>query len=150
LLWLAMNFPAICDAMLDKIGYDAIDDPDTSREPEPFCGECEADIGIFLRDCRTPPSTTLAADDPRGLLADNGENLLVALRRWDRAEYTIQRLGHDGRCRPPPDAPRARLVDQVGGRNFPDVGLPPHSLAQVRVTPHLLARAVRYLQGDRR
>ena len=49
LLWLAMNFPAACDAMLDKIQYDAIDDPDPGREPEPFCAECGADIGIFLR-----------------------------------------------------------------------------------------------------
>jgi hypothetical protein len=40
LLWLAMNSPAICDAMLDKIDYDAIDDPAPGREPEPFCGEC--------------------------------------------------------------------------------------------------------------
>jgi hypothetical protein len=32
LLWLAMNFPAVCDAMLDKVGYDAADDPDPSRE----------------------------------------------------------------------------------------------------------------------
>jgi hypothetical protein len=31
LLWLAMNFPAVCDAMLDKVGYDAIDDPDPGR-----------------------------------------------------------------------------------------------------------------------
>lgn len=36
LLWLAMNFPAVCDAMLDKIEYDATDDPDPSQEPEPF------------------------------------------------------------------------------------------------------------------
>jgi hypothetical protein len=28
LLWLAMNFPAVCDAMLDKVECDAIDDPD--------------------------------------------------------------------------------------------------------------------------
>lgn len=49
LLWLAMNFPAVCDAMLDKIEYDAIDDPDPAQEPEPFCVECGADIGIFLR-----------------------------------------------------------------------------------------------------
>jgi hypothetical protein len=49
LLWLAMNFPAVCDAMLDKVEYDAIDDPDPGREPEPFCAECGADIGIFLR-----------------------------------------------------------------------------------------------------
>jgi hypothetical protein len=50
LLWLAMNFPAACDAMLDKIDYDAIDeDPDPGREPEPFCAECGASIGIFLR-----------------------------------------------------------------------------------------------------
>jgi hypothetical protein len=49
LLWLAMNFPAVTDAMLDKAGYDAIDDPDPGREPEPFCAECGADIGIFLR-----------------------------------------------------------------------------------------------------
>jgi hypothetical protein len=31
LLWLAMNFPAVCDAMLDKVEYDAIDDPDPRR-----------------------------------------------------------------------------------------------------------------------
>jgi hypothetical protein len=49
LLWLALNSPAICDAMLDKIDYDAIDEPDPGREPEPFCGECGAHIGIFLR-----------------------------------------------------------------------------------------------------
>jgi hypothetical protein len=49
LLWLAMNFPAVCDAMLDKVEYDAIDDPDPSQEPEPFCAECGAAIGIFLR-----------------------------------------------------------------------------------------------------
>jgi hypothetical protein len=35
LLWLAMNFPAVCDAMLDKVEYDAIDDPDPGREPNP-------------------------------------------------------------------------------------------------------------------
>ena len=49
LLWLAMTFPAVCDAMLDKVEYDAIDDPDPGREPEPFCAECGAAIGIFLR-----------------------------------------------------------------------------------------------------
>jgi hypothetical protein len=50
LLWLAMNFPAVCDAMLDKVEYDAIDDDlDPRREPEPFCAECGAEIGIFLR-----------------------------------------------------------------------------------------------------
>jgi hypothetical protein len=49
LLWLAMNFPSVCDAMLDKIEFDAIDDPDPAREPEPFCAECGANIGIFLR-----------------------------------------------------------------------------------------------------
>jgi hypothetical protein len=49
LLWLAMNFPAVTDAMLDKVGYDAIDDPDPGREPEPFCAGCGADLGIFLR-----------------------------------------------------------------------------------------------------
>jgi len=49
LLWLAMNFPAICDAMLGKLDYDAIDDPDPGREPEPLCAECGAAIGIFLR-----------------------------------------------------------------------------------------------------
>ena len=49
LLWLAMNYPDVCDAMLDKVEYDAIDDPDPGREPEPFCAQCGADIGIFLR-----------------------------------------------------------------------------------------------------
>jgi hypothetical protein len=49
LLWLAMNFPAICDAVLDKVEFDHIDDADPSQEPEPFCAECGAHIGIFLR-----------------------------------------------------------------------------------------------------
>jgi hypothetical protein len=49
LLWLAMNYPAVTDAMLDKLEYDAIDDPDPGREPEPFCATCGAHIGIFLR-----------------------------------------------------------------------------------------------------
>jgi len=50
LLWLAMNFPAVCDAMLDKTESDAVDDDDPCQEPEPFCAECGASIGIFLRD----------------------------------------------------------------------------------------------------
>ena len=49
LLWLAMNFPAVCDAMLDKTEFDAVDDEDLCQEPEPFCAECGVDIGIFLR-----------------------------------------------------------------------------------------------------
>jgi hypothetical protein len=49
LLWLAMNFPAVCDAMLDKVEHDAIDDLDSASEPEPFCAECGSDVGIFLR-----------------------------------------------------------------------------------------------------
>ena len=44
-----MNYPAVCDEMLDKVEYDAIDDPDPSKEPEPFCAECGSDIGVFLR-----------------------------------------------------------------------------------------------------
>ncbi len=49
LLWLAMNFPGICDAMLDKLQSDDIDDEYPGHEPEPFCAECGSDIGIFLR-----------------------------------------------------------------------------------------------------
>jgi len=49
LLWLAMNFPAVCDAMLDKTEFDGVDDEDPRPELEPFCAECDADIGIFLR-----------------------------------------------------------------------------------------------------
>ena len=48
LLWLAMNFPAVCDAMLDKTEFDDVDE-DPCQEPEPFCAECGASIGIFLR-----------------------------------------------------------------------------------------------------
>lgn len=43
-----MNFPAVCDAMLDKTECDAIDDELSSQEPETFCAECGALIGIFL------------------------------------------------------------------------------------------------------
>jgi hypothetical protein len=49
LIWLALNYPATCDAMLDKIEWDGIDDPDPGREPEPCCALCGADTGIFLR-----------------------------------------------------------------------------------------------------
>ena len=64
LLWLAMNFPAVCDAVLDKVESDDIDDADPSQEPEPFCAECGADIGIFLRfDLLT--GATIAATAPR-------------------------------------------------------------------------------------
>ena len=49
LLWLAMNFPAVCDAMLDKAECDAVDDEDPCEESEPFCAECGPDLGIFLR-----------------------------------------------------------------------------------------------------
>ena len=42
LLWLAMNFPAVCDAMLDKTGNDAIDDDYPCQEPEPSCAKCGA------------------------------------------------------------------------------------------------------------
>ena len=48
LLWLAMNFPAVCDAMLDKTECDAIDDDQFPREePEPYCMVCAAAVGIF-------------------------------------------------------------------------------------------------------
>jgi len=49
LIWLALNYPATCDAMLDKAECDGIDDPDPAREPEPYCALCGADTGIFLR-----------------------------------------------------------------------------------------------------
>jgi hypothetical protein len=81
LLWLAMNFPAVCDAMLDKAEYDAVDDPDPGREPEPFCAECGADIGIFLRlslDWRhfSGDSTTIGQIE----LFDPGHQPVVAWR----------------------------------------------------------------------
>ena len=48
LLWLAMNFPAVCDAMLDKTECDVIDDDQFPREePEPYCMVCAAAVGIF-------------------------------------------------------------------------------------------------------
>ena len=48
LLWLAMNFPAVCDAMLDKTEFDAIDDEEPPcGEPEPYCTACGAAAGIF-------------------------------------------------------------------------------------------------------
>jgi hypothetical protein len=61
LLWLAMNFPAVTDAMLDKVEYDAIDDPDPGQEPEPFCAECDAHIGIFCVSAWTGSTTAATA-----------------------------------------------------------------------------------------
>jgi len=50
LVWLAMNAPATCDAMLDALESDARDDAAAaSEEPEPYCLKCGADVGIFLR-----------------------------------------------------------------------------------------------------
>jgi hypothetical protein len=50
LIWLAMHYPAVFDAVLDKVERDDEDDGDvTSDEPEPYCALCGADIGIFLR-----------------------------------------------------------------------------------------------------
>jgi hypothetical protein len=49
LFWLAMNFPAVCDALLDKTEFDAIDDEYPSQEPEPFWAECDSHLGIFQR-----------------------------------------------------------------------------------------------------
>jgi len=48
LLWLAMNFPAVCGAMLDKTECDAIDDEEFPCEgPAPYCTVCDLDAGIF-------------------------------------------------------------------------------------------------------
>lgn len=33
LIWLALRYPAICDAMLDKIEWDGIDDEDPAQRP---------------------------------------------------------------------------------------------------------------------
>jgi hypothetical protein len=49
-VWLAVHSPAVCDAMLDALESDAGDDgADAKREPGPYCIECGADVGIFLR-----------------------------------------------------------------------------------------------------
>ncbi len=63
LLWLAMNFPAVCDAMLDKTEFDAVDDEDPCPEPEPFCAECGA---TSASSCATAPTggTTSATSPP--------------------------------------------------------------------------------------
>jgi hypothetical protein len=47
LIWLALHFPAACDAVLDALEYD--DEEEASPEPEPYCASCGAGIGIFLR-----------------------------------------------------------------------------------------------------
>jgi hypothetical protein len=49
LIWLALNYPATGDALLDKVEWDATGDPDPGREPEPSRAECGASTGIFLR-----------------------------------------------------------------------------------------------------
>lgn len=50
LVWLAMHYPAVFDAVLDKVERDDEDDGDVvSDEPEPYCALCGADIGIFVR-----------------------------------------------------------------------------------------------------
>ncbi len=73
LLWLAMNFPAVCDAMLDKVEYDAIDDdPDPCREPEPL-GDDEPglhDLGHLIRAPRRQ------RDGVHHVIAEPGECLV--------------------------------------------------------------------------
>jgi hypothetical protein len=82
LYWLAMNFPAVCDAMLDKAECYATDDPDPGHEPEPYCALCGFDIGIFLKlglEWRhyTGDPTTLSHIE----LTDPGHEPVVAWRQ---------------------------------------------------------------------
>jgi hypothetical protein len=51
LLWLAMNFPAVCDAMLDKAECDAVDDEDPREEPSHFA-ECGSNPGMGRVEAR--------------------------------------------------------------------------------------------------
>lgn len=44
-----MKYPAVTDAMLDKLESDDIDDEYPGQEPAPFCSVCSGDIGIVLR-----------------------------------------------------------------------------------------------------
>jgi hypothetical protein len=48
LLWLGMNFPAVFDAMLDKVEYDAIDDR-SQQGTRTTLRRMRCDIGTFLR-----------------------------------------------------------------------------------------------------
>jgi hypothetical protein len=79
LLWLAMNFPSVCDAMLDKIEYDAIDDPDPAREPEPFCADILAGIARDLvKTLRRDVSTDwMSRDDVRAKIRSTIKRLLA-------------------------------------------------------------------------
>ena len=47
LIWLALHLPDACDAVLDALEYDDVEE--ASPEPEPYCATCGADIGIFVR-----------------------------------------------------------------------------------------------------
>ena len=47
LIWLALHFPAACDAVLDALEYD--EEEEASPGPEPYCAICGAGIGIFVR-----------------------------------------------------------------------------------------------------
>ena len=55
-----------------------------------------------------------ASADPLGLLADDIEDPEVAWYRRDGGEHLVQGLGHDRRCRVPPDSPGNCFVDQAG------------------------------------
>jgi hypothetical protein len=80
--------------------------------------------GWFASFRRPRANPALASADPLGLPADGGEDPLIAWRRRDSGEHPVQRLGHDGRRGPLPDAPGGRFVDEAGRGHLPDVGLP--------------------------
>jgi L-alanine-DL-glutamate epimerase-like enolase superfamily enzyme len=56
------------------------------------------------------------------------EDAGIAWCRGDGGKQLVQGLGHDRRCRAPPDTPGGRLVDQVRRGHLAYVGLPADSL----------------------
>jgi hypothetical protein len=63
LLWLAMNFPAVCDAMLDKTEFDAVDDETPGRNPSRFAPSVAR---TSASSCATAPTggTTAVTSPP--------------------------------------------------------------------------------------
>jgi hypothetical protein len=66
LLWLAMNFPAVCDAMLDKLESDDIDDTDSNQEPEPFAPNAAPTSRYSCASAWTGATITATALRPAG------------------------------------------------------------------------------------
>ena len=80
-----MNFPAVCDAMLDKTEFDAVDDEDPARNPSRFpldqhCERAGRDPAEITRTVVEFDARDLGAlaSSARALAAAGADGMIVA------------------------------------------------------------------------